>query len=485
MVIEKYKITAENIYNFDEKGFLMGFGRSLKRIMSRAALESGRITKSKQDGSREFISVLACINAIGKWIPPLLVYKGESGDLISTWVDEVTADSQAHFTISSNGWSNNAIGLVWLQKVFERYTKPARTTQKRLLIVDGHSSHVNMAFIDWADQHGIILLILPPHTTHQLQPLDVGMFQPLSTNYSIELDKLMNDSAGHVSMSKSFFWPMFKRAWDKSFTEENIQSAFRKSGIWPTDGSNIIKKITRPTLASPQKTDGLRSPKSAKAIRRFQIAYEKEPTVDKVKKVFSTALHLSARVAVLEHENKGLHNAINLQKKKGRTGVRLNLGGQPNKEIIDCYSPSFVVKCREYHEEKEAIKAAEEQAKLDRKIKQAANALRKKLEAAEKAKRAEERTAKAAEKQLAKDLAAANKPAQKTRKEQPNGTVTKAKKSALIVSKEHKVANKARPRGKLPVRSVVVVPAEEEVTSGVVVAKTATRSIKKPSRYVQ
>ena len=125
-----------------------------------------------------------------------------------------------------------------------------------------------------------------------------------------------------------------------------------------------------------------------------------------------------------------------------------------------------------------------EQAKLDRKIKRAANALRKKLEAAEKAKRAEERTAKAAEKQLAKDLAASNKPAQKTQKEQPNGTVTKAKKSALIVSKEHKVANKARPRGKLPVRRAVVVPVEGEVASGVVVAKTATRSIKRPSRYV-
>jgi len=80
--------------------------------MSRAALESGRITKSKQDRSRKFISVLACINAIGKWILPLLVYKGESGDLISTWVDEVTIDSQAHFTVSSNGWSNNAIGLI-------------------------------------------------------------------------------------------------------------------------------------------------------------------------------------------------------------------------------------------------------------------------------------------------------------------------------------------------------------------------------------
>jgi hypothetical protein len=113
-VIEKYRITAENMYNFDKKGFLIGFGRLLKRIMTRATLKSGRITKSKQDGSREFISILACISAIRKWVLPLLIYKGESGDLMSTWVDEVTTDSKAYFTVLSNSWSNNTIGLVWL-----------------------------------------------------------------------------------------------------------------------------------------------------------------------------------------------------------------------------------------------------------------------------------------------------------------------------------------------------------------------------------
>jgi hypothetical protein len=87
---------------------------------------------------------------------------------MSTWVDEVTTDLKTHFTISSNRWSNNAIGLVWLQKVFEHYTKSVRMIQKRLLIIDGHSSHIDMAFVDWADQHGIILLILPPHTTYWL-----------------------------------------------------------------------------------------------------------------------------------------------------------------------------------------------------------------------------------------------------------------------------------------------------------------------------
>src|SRR6266536_2884336 len=487
MVIHKYRITAENIYNFDEKGFLMGFGRSLKRIMTRAALESGRITKSKQDGSREFISILACISAIGKWIPPLLIYKGESGDLMTTWVDEVTTDSKAHFTVSHNGWSSHAIGLVWLQKVFERYTKPTRETQKRLLIVDGHSSHVNMVFVNWADEHDIILLILPPHTTHRLQPLDVGMFQPLSTNYSIELDEMINESGGRVTMSKAFFWPMFKRSWDKAFTKKNIQSAFCKSGIWPTDGTHVLKKISRPTPSTPEKASDLRSPKSAKAIRRFYAAYDKSPTVDKVKKLFSTTLHLTAQVSVLQHENRGLYKAIELQKKKGRQGVRLNLAGQANKDIIDCYSPGQVVKAREYQKEKEALQAAEEQAKYQRKIQREANALRKKQEAVERQRRKAIKDAaaeeKAAGKQLAGDLATANKPAKKAPRKKPASTTKTAKTAAPIVPIRQKLSPLPRPGAKKAVRKVTIVPPEQVGGGGVAVAKTASRSINLPQRF--
>jgi DDE superfamily endonuclease len=448
--------------------------------MTKAALESGRITKAKQDGSREFISILACISAIGKWIPPLLIYKGESGDLMSTWVDEVTTDSKAHFTVSHNGWSSNAIGLAWLQQVFERYTKPPRETQKRLLIVDGHSSHVNMAFVDWADEHGVIILILPPHTTHRLQPLDVGLFQPLSTAYSWELDQMINKSGGHVLMSKDFFWGMFKRAWDKSFTQNNIQSAFRKSGIWPTNGSHIIKTITRPKLASPEKFNGLRPPTSAKAIRRFYTSYDKEPTVEKVKVLFATTLHLAAEVSVLKHERRGLYEAIDLQKKKGRQGVRLNLAGKPNKGIIDCYSPGKVVQAREYQQQKEALRIAEEEAKLQRKIQRAANALRKKQD---KAKRAANAEAKAAQAQLTKDLVAANKSAKKASRKQPVSTASKAKKAARIMPIKRRVPTKARIAVKAPVRKVVVAPVTEEAVVGVAVAKTSRRTINLPQRF--
>ena len=82
--MEKYNVTAENIYNWDEKGFLLGIASTVKRIMSKEALKSGRRRFARQDGSREFISLLACICADGSWLLPSLIYQGELHDLQSS-----------------------------------------------------------------------------------------------------------------------------------------------------------------------------------------------------------------------------------------------------------------------------------------------------------------------------------------------------------------------------------------------------------------
>jgi hypothetical protein len=171
-----------------------------------------------------------------------------------------------------------------------------------------------------------------------------------------------------------------------------------------------------------------------------------------------------------------LEKAIALQKKKTRQGVRLNLAGQPNKEIIDCYSPAQVVKAREYHEEKEALRIKEEEAKFQRKIQRAANALRKAKDEEEKAKRRVEREAKA----VAKKLAEA---AKKVLKEQQKSVGPEAKKATPTVSKERKAPIKAEVRAKSTVKAVPVVPIEEVVASGVVVTRRNGRAINLPTRY--
>jgi hypothetical protein len=79
--------------------------------MTRQAYESGRVNSARQDGSREFISLLAFICADGTTSPPALIYKGASGDLQNTWVGDVTSNDEAYFGSSSTGWSSNDFGL--------------------------------------------------------------------------------------------------------------------------------------------------------------------------------------------------------------------------------------------------------------------------------------------------------------------------------------------------------------------------------------
>ena len=140
----------------------------LKRVMTYKAFERLGGIKNAQDRSREFISMLACISAISKAIPSLLIYKGSNGDLQTSWLEDVREDSGTYFTSSDNGCSSKQIRLRWLAEIFERYIKPSALRAKRLLIVDGHSSYVNWEFINYADRYRIIILVLLPYTTYQL-----------------------------------------------------------------------------------------------------------------------------------------------------------------------------------------------------------------------------------------------------------------------------------------------------------------------------
>jgi hypothetical protein len=75
----------------------------MKRIVSKEALKRGKLLGAQQDGSREFISLLACISTAGKRLPPLLIYKGESHDITDTWLEDFGEEDKAWFACTENG----------------------------------------------------------------------------------------------------------------------------------------------------------------------------------------------------------------------------------------------------------------------------------------------------------------------------------------------------------------------------------------------
>ena len=75
------------------------------------------------------------------------------------------------FQTSPNGWINQELYIEWF-KFFIQNLPPARPV---LLLQDGHGSHISIALIELARANDIHLLCIPAHTSHVLQPLDVGV----------------------------------------------------------------------------------------------------------------------------------------------------------------------------------------------------------------------------------------------------------------------------------------------------------------------
>ena len=233
-----------------------------------------------------------------------------------------------------------------------------------------------MAFINECDRLRILLMILPPHSTHRLQPLDVSLFRPLATFYTNELNGLMFKSLGLTSMSKRSFWKIFWPAWNQAFSVKNINSGFAKTGIWPLKPSLILDTIT---IAIESDTDNniqeLKTPTTCRAVRRFQKAYKVDPNAKMLDKLFRANLYLSAQHAIDRHIEQGLLETIKDEKKRRRRGKRLNLvgeeGGGPQ-----FYSPAHVQAAKDYEESKKTEEALRQQGIADKK----ANAQIKKLE---------------------------------------------------------------------------------------------------------
>lgn len=235
--IQEYDVDARHIYNMDEKGFLIGITSRSKRVFSKQLWEQKKVTAALQDGNREWITILACICADGSALDPAVIFEGQ-GAIRNAWIHDVEVGKhQAFFATSPSGWTNNDLGLAWLEQVFDRLTKSKARSSYRILILDGHGSHLTDDFISYCDSNKILLMVFPPHSTHSLQPLDVVLFSPLSTAYSTELARHLHQSQGLIAVKKGDFFPLFWAAYNTSFTSKNILKAFEATGVAPPDAN--------------------------------------------------------------------------------------------------------------------------------------------------------------------------------------------------------------------------------------------------------
>ncbi|KJK85925.1 hypothetical protein H633G_10230 [Metarhizium anisopliae BRIP 53284] len=152
--VAKYGILEEDFHNFDEPGS-----------------DRYRRPTLAQPGDREWVSVIQSINSRGEAIPPFIIVAGQYH--LSNWYEDSALPMDWVISTTRNGWTTNEKGVEWIQH-FEKHTKPRTQGAYRLLIMDGHESHHSTEFELFCKEHQIITLCMPSHSSHILQPLDVG-----------------------------------------------------------------------------------------------------------------------------------------------------------------------------------------------------------------------------------------------------------------------------------------------------------------------
>ena len=134
-VVAEYNIKPENMYNMDESGFAIGereAGRCIINAQVRQQFQA-------KPGRQEWVSVVECVGADGSVIPPLVIFKAEN--LSTQWIPD-SIHGEWRFSCNSKGWTSNEHGVQWLRRCFEPATREKAKGEYRLLICDGHDSHI-------------------------------------------------------------------------------------------------------------------------------------------------------------------------------------------------------------------------------------------------------------------------------------------------------------------------------------------------------
>ena len=123
-----------------------------------------------------------------------------------------------------------------------------------LLLYDGSTTHINRELVEWALSEEVILFVLPPHSSHHLQPLDVGCFKPLKSAYDSYAHRFLKEHPG-LNITRYNMTALICKSYTAALTPDNVQNSFRKTGIWPFNSGVIHASNFKPADATVKKTD--------------------------------------------------------------------------------------------------------------------------------------------------------------------------------------------------------------------------------------
>jgi hypothetical protein len=333
--------------------------------------------------------------------------------------------------------------------VFERFTAAKARRKYRLLLLDGHGSHLTEEFLEYCHRHKILLGIYPPHSTHTLQPLDVVMFKPLSTVHSKKLATRLHKHQGLVPVTKADFFSLFWDAWTSSFTAKNIFSSFKATGVHPFNPNIILDRFTNDSsdtssdASEEAPTCGNQVWQKLNTVMKRAMSGASEKDASTIRQSLH---HIAIQNTLLQSENEGLLDALTVKKKRETKGKSLDL-----LQHYEYLGPSMMWTPRSFTEAKTRMRLARAEREADEKEKANMKELTKANKLYNENIMQEKRDARAREKKERNQLKAnkakevAEREAQRERQRQARNSQKAVQESSIG---KRKASQKAEPRKK-------------------------------------
>ncbi len=127
----------------DENSYIMGIAESFKVVFSKYQKQAF----INQAGNQKCSSLIEAIGTTWCRLSLYVILKGRR------WKDDwypSDMKQDARISLSENSWTDNKLCIECIRNCFEPETRSYFRGEYRILIVDGHSSHVSTEFVQFA-----------------------------------------------------------------------------------------------------------------------------------------------------------------------------------------------------------------------------------------------------------------------------------------------------------------------------------------------
>lgn len=229
-------IPPSNIINYDETNFVDDPGAA-KVVLKRGTKRAFRAL----DASKTSTTVMFAIAADGSRLPPYVVYRAKH--IYEGWKEG--GIEGAVYNRSQRGWFDSTLFEDWFYSVVLPYFR--QLEGDKVVIGDNLASHITLSVIQQCENNNIRFVLLPPNSTHMLQPLDVAYFRPLKALWrkNLETWKLRNRGVLPKTLFPRMLQKTIEDLGDRSTV--NAMVGFRACGIVPFNPNAVLDKIKQRT----------------------------------------------------------------------------------------------------------------------------------------------------------------------------------------------------------------------------------------------